>query len=76
MIKKEGGKVNGFNTNKKWILGAKKAFNVTTRMGHLIICYVIHDYFIFILETRVLVPENTKKLFKMSTQHRSEKREI
>ena len=38
VFKKEGGKVKGYYTAKKLILGADKGFNVTLRMGHLINC--------------------------------------
>ena len=52
MIKKEGGKVNGHNTTKIWILGAIKSFIVTTRMGHLIICIKIPKTLIFWVSLR------------------------
>ena len=38
MFKKEGGKVKGYYTTKKLILGAFKGFIVIVRMGHLINC--------------------------------------
>ena len=52
MIKKEGGKVNGYYTAKKCILGAFKGFIVTTRMGHLIICIKIPKTLIFWVSLR------------------------
>ena len=38
VFKKEGGKVKGYYTTKKLILGAFKGFIVIVRMGHLINC--------------------------------------
>ena len=41
VFKKEGVKVEGYYTAKKWILGAVKGFFGTTSMGHLINCIIL-----------------------------------
>ena len=52
VFKKEGGKVKGYYTTKKLILGAVWGFIVTVRMGHLINCIKLPKNFTFKLKIR------------------------
>ena len=54
VFKKEGGKVKGYYTTKKLILGAFKGFIVTVRIGHLINCIKLPKNFTFKLKIRPL----------------------
>ena len=52
VFKKEGGKVKGYYTDKKLILGGVKGFIVTVRMGHLINCIKLPKNFTLKLKMR------------------------
>ena len=64
MFKKEGGKVKGYYTIKKLILGAVKGFIVTVKMGNLINCIKLPKNFTLKLK---IWPLNIQR--KMAKNH-------